>query len=79
MTPPREPAARDEAEPAACDEAELELDVAARRLGIEIPADLAGGVLHGYRGLRDMTDLLRRAESREADQAAGQARGEPDA
>jgi hypothetical protein len=40
-------------------EAEAELEVAARRLGIEIPEDLKGGVLHGYRGLREMTSLLR--------------------
>lgn len=44
------------------DEAEVELEVAARRLGIEIPEDLKAGVLHGYRGLRELTALLRRAE-----------------
>jgi hypothetical protein len=41
--------------------AELELAVVTRRLGIEVPADLAGGVLHGYAALREMTVLLRRA------------------
>lgn len=44
------------------DEAEVELEAAARRLGIEIPEDLKVGVLHGYRGLRELTALLRRAE-----------------
>jgi hypothetical protein len=41
------------------DEAEVELEMAARRLGMDIPEDLKGGVLHGYRGLREMTALLR--------------------
>jgi hypothetical protein len=50
------------------DEAEVELEVAARRLGVEIPADLKGGVLHGYRGLREMTALLRRAEAEQRDE-----------
>jgi hypothetical protein len=44
------------------DEAEVELEAAARRLGIEIPEDLKVGVLHGYRGLRELTALLRRAD-----------------
>jgi hypothetical protein len=58
------------------DEVELELDVAARRLGIEIPEDLKGGVLHGYRGLREMTALLRRAEAEQRDEpGAGAGRG----
>ena len=52
---------RDEAE------AEAELEVAARRLGIEIPEDLKGGVLRGYRGLRELTALLRRAEAEQRD------------
>jgi ornithine cyclodeaminase/alanine dehydrogenase-like protein (mu-crystallin family) len=46
------------------DEAEAELDQATRRLGIEIPADLKGGVLHGYRGLREMTARLRAEQPR---------------
>lgn len=49
------------------DEAEVELEVAARRLGIEIPEDLKAGVLHGYRGLREMTALLRRAGAEQRD------------
>jgi hypothetical protein len=48
-------------------EARLELEVAARRLGIEIPQDLMAGVLHGDRGLRELTALLRRAESEQQD------------
>ena len=58
------------------EEAEVELEVAARRLGIEVPADLRGGVLHGYRGLRDMTALLRRAEAEQQDEPAVRGRGE---
>ena len=49
------------------DEAEVELEVAARRLGIEIPEDLKVSVLHGYRGLRELTALLRRAEAGQRD------------
>lgn len=45
------------------EQVEAELEVLTRRLGIEIPADLRAGVLRGYRGLRDMTVLLRRAET----------------
>ncbi|MFL6129249.1 MAG: ornithine cyclodeaminase family protein [Mycobacteriales bacterium] len=41
--------------------AERELDVLTRRLDLDVPADLAGGVLHGYRALREMTTLLRQA------------------
>jgi hypothetical protein len=50
------------------EEAEVELEEAARRLSIEIPADLKGGVLHGYRALRDMTALLRRVEAEQQDE-----------
>ncbi len=49
------------------DETEAELEVAARRLGIEIPHDLKAGVLHGYRGLRELTALLRRAQPEQQD------------
>lgn len=42
---------------------ELELEVATRRLSMEIPAGLHSGVLHGYRGLRELTALLHRAEA----------------
>jgi hypothetical protein len=38
---------------------EAEFDVLTGRLGIEVPPDLKGGVLRGYRGLRAMTALLR--------------------
>jgi hypothetical protein len=38
---------------------EAEFDVLTGRLGIEVPPDLKGGVLRGYRGLRAMTVLLR--------------------
>ena len=41
-------------------EVEQEFAVLTRRLDIEVPADLASGVLHGYLGLRGMTALLRR-------------------
>jgi hypothetical protein len=40
------------------DDAGLVLSLAARLAGIEIPEDLFAGVLHGYRGLREMTELL---------------------
>ncbi len=40
---------------------ETELEVAARRAGIELPADLRAGVLPGYRGLRELTELTRTA------------------
>ncbi len=50
------------------EEAEAEFEVAARRLDLKIPADLKGGVLAGYRGLRDMTVLLRRARAEQNDQ-----------
>lgn len=56
------------------DEAEVELEVAARRLGIEIPEDLKVGVLHGYRGLRELTALLRRAEMEGREGAGGEGR-----
>ena len=45
--------------------AELEFEAMTRRLGIEVPPDLLGGVLHGYRALRDMTALLHGAGSAE--------------
>ncbi|MET9413773.1 hypothetical protein ABZY03_06205 [Streptomyces klenkii] len=53
------------ADPAAAAEsaAEAEFDALTGRLGIDVPADLKGGVLAGYRGLRDMTALLRRVET----------------
>ncbi|WP_378729918.1 hypothetical protein [Nocardia brasiliensis] len=38
---------------------EAEYDACTRRLGIEVPADLKGGILRGYRGLRDMAAALR--------------------
>jgi hypothetical protein len=38
---------------------EAEFDAVTGRLGIEVPADLKGGVLRGYQGLRAMTALLR--------------------
>jgi hypothetical protein len=44
-------------------ELELEFEIATRRLSMEIPAALHDGVLHGYRGLRDLTALLHRAEA----------------
>jgi hypothetical protein len=52
-----------EPEPMAGEPAELELAVMTRRLGIDVPPDLMGGVLHGYRGLRGMAALLRRETS----------------
>ncbi|HEU5269370.1 MAG TPA: hypothetical protein VFU36_05540 [Jatrophihabitans sp.] len=63
------------------DAAELaaEFDAAARRAGIEVPADLREGVLHGYRGLRGLTALLRaeaeavRAEAVRAEAVQAQA------
>lgn len=39
--------------------AEAEFDMCTARLGIEVPADLKGGVLRGYQGLRAMAELLR--------------------
>ena len=45
--------------PAEVAAAEPELESVTRGLGIEVPADLAGGVLHGYRALRGLTALLR--------------------
>ena len=57
------------------EEAEIEFEVAIRRLDIEIPADLKGGVLHGYRGLRGMTTLLRRVTT-ERDRPGAGGRGE---
>jgi hypothetical protein len=43
----------------AADVSETEFDVCTARLGIEVPADLKGGVLRGYQGLRAMAELLR--------------------
>ena len=51
-------------EPAAGADIEAEFDVLTGRLDIEVPGDLKGGVLRGYRGLRDMTALLRRVDVR---------------
>jgi hypothetical protein len=45
---------------------EAEFDVLTGLLGIEVPSDLKGGVLHGYRGLRGMTALLRGVDTRDA-------------
>lgn len=42
---------------------DAEFDAFTGRLGIEVPADLAGGVLHGHRALREMTALLRDADA----------------
>ncbi|MEU1480912.1 hypothetical protein [Streptomyces sp. NPDC005760] len=44
--------------------AEAEFDVLTARLGIDVPADLKGGVLRGYQGLRAMAELLRGADTR---------------
>ncbi|MFI2369942.1 hypothetical protein [Streptomyces sp. NPDC018833] len=38
---------------------EAEFDAFTARLGIDVPADLKGGVLRGYQGLRAMAELLR--------------------
>lgn len=46
---------------------EAEFDVCTARLGIEVPADLKGGVLRGYRGLREMATLLRDVPTRRDD------------
>lgn len=61
------------------DEAGLELEIAARRLGIEIPEHLKGGVLHGYRGLREMTALLRRAAAEQQAERGADEAGRSDA
>ena len=45
-------------------EIEAEFDVCTARLNIEVPADLKGGVLRGYRGLREMAALLRDVPTR---------------
>jgi hypothetical protein len=59
-----------------CDSAgREEAEVAARRLSIEVPADLKRGVLHGYSGLRDMTALLRRVEAEQQDESGVRGRG----
>ncbi len=52
-TPPAVPGAVPEAELAA------EFDALTGLAGITVPADLKGGVLRGYRGLRSMAALLR--------------------
>jgi len=55
-----------------------EFDAITRRAGIEVPADLKGGVLYGYRGLRALTALLRAdAESAAAGSAAAAAESAP--
>ncbi|MFF7953273.1 hypothetical protein [Streptomyces griseorubiginosus] len=46
----------------AADGYEREFDMCTARLGIEVPADLKGGVLRGYQGLRGMAELLRGAD-----------------
>jgi hypothetical protein len=45
------------------DPAALEYAVTLQRLGIDMPADLASGVLAGYRSLRAMMELLRGQEA----------------
>ncbi|MFK4102493.1 hypothetical protein ACI2L1_20900 [Streptomyces sp. NPDC019531] len=45
------------------DATEAEFDMCTARLGIEVPADLKGGVLRGYQGLRAMAELLREADT----------------
>ncbi|MGK5546367.1 hypothetical protein ACSNOH_16785 [Streptomyces sp. URMC 127] len=58
-----DPAAAVDPAAAAESAAEAEFDAMTGRLGIEVPADLKGGVLAGYRGLRDMTALLRAVDT----------------
>ncbi|MFF4060711.1 hypothetical protein ACFYZ8_26775 [Streptomyces sp. NPDC001668] len=61
--------------------AEAEFDVLTARLGIDVPADLKGGVLRGYQGLRAMAELLRGADARHGDPPGddkpGDAKGTP--
>lgn len=47
---------------------EAEFDIYTARLGIEVPADLKGGVLRGYRGLREMSAQLRAVPTRRDDE-----------
>ncbi|MEV4923378.1 hypothetical protein [Streptomyces roseoverticillatus] len=54
-----DPAAAVDSAAAVRSAAEAEFDALTGRLGIDVPADLKGGVLAGYRGLRDMAALLR--------------------
>ncbi|MFP1623725.1 hypothetical protein ACLB9X_00590 [Streptomyces sp. 5K101] len=49
-------------EPTATEAADREFASALERLGIEMPPDLAAGVLAGHRSLRAMTELLRTVE-----------------
>lgn len=49
-------------EPMAAETADREFAVTLERLGIEMPLDLASGVLAGYRSLRTMMELLRGVE-----------------
>ena len=59
------PEAGERAAAAVPTEVEHELAVLTRRLDIDVPDDLAGGVLRGYQGLRKMAALLRRFDSAE--------------
>jgi hypothetical protein len=49
--------------------AEAEFDVRTGLLGIAVPADLKGGVLRGYQGIRAMTALLREVHAHGGDPA----------
>jgi hypothetical protein len=51
--------------------AEAEFDACTGQLGIEVPPDLKGGVLRGYRGLRAMAELLPAAGTTEGEEARG--------
>jgi hypothetical protein len=46
--------------------AEAEFDAACARLALQVPADLKGGVVRGYEGLRAMALLLRSLPTEEA-------------
>ncbi len=48
--------------PTEAETADREFAVTLERLGIEMPLDLASGVLAGYRPLRAMMELLRGVE-----------------
>jgi aspartyl-tRNA(Asn)/glutamyl-tRNA(Gln) amidotransferase subunit A len=62
MTSETEPAVEEPSPPVPTAVA-AEFETMTRRLGIEVPPHLLRGVLLGYRGLRDMAELLRTAES----------------
>ncbi|MEV5380357.1 MULTISPECIES: hypothetical protein [Streptomyces] len=61
--PAADPAAAVDSAAAVRSAAEAEFDALTGRLGIDVPADLKGGVLAGYQGLRDMAALLRSVET----------------